>query len=633
MHKKIYIDFSFHSNYVIQKKYISNHVKFLDELFYFLDVSITQKNLNVFFQEQIKKNGFSKNVQEYIFFKDWFTKDLDLYTRYELYNFILKQYQTGFLELSTQKGIFFSRVSDIVAQQDDLYDELIESDFYVDFFLGFLNTIEKKQGGQICLVFNDNFEWKKIITKIFEQYFEKNISIINFSDYLQFIIQKSLVTDIYETFFYKHSYSSNIEYQKDANTKYRICISNESFSLVDFEQQFLEYLQFFLTLYNQDKVDKVQIVFSSTHSDVELLKRIIHAHIRIWEKLTDLQVSIFTDSYRFIDENIQQGQNMYYFLGDIWSLWDLQSFSHQYHTFDYNKKYQWNIIKNDFHILEYDSHCKYDQYLKLSNNFILFSISEKFYVYLIFLNQVIPIQKRVYDIIVYFNEEKSIKENGWIDSSVLRFLVEQNILIFNKQESEKNIQRNIFNRAYKSKTPHWSGSEWKYMKELLWYINKEDRILDVWCWTWVDVKFLFDRWYNIIGIDYAQESVKLCNQRFQDIYVVLEDIENVSFEAHSFDFVYSITALQYTDMSQSFREIYRILDEWGKAFFKIHLNKIYTNSQWSIQYYSKRDVMKSIMWLFQVIYVHEQREYEKEKGNKDHYHDVLTLLVSKNATE
>lgn len=93
------------------------------------------------------------------------------------------------------------------------------------------------------------------------------------------------------------------------------------------------------------------------------------------------------------------------------------------------------------------------------------------------------------------------------------------------------------------------------------------RLLDAGCGTGLGTELLAAH-YNttdIIGCDLSPEMVKISEAR--GMTAVSGDIENLPFEAHYFDLVWSNLALQWCQPPQAYAELYRVLSPNGQMVF------------------------------------------------------------------
>lgn len=107
--------------------------------------------------------------------------------------------------------------------------------------------------------------------------------------------------------------------------------------------------------------------------------------------------------------------------------------------------------------------------------------------------------------------------------------------------------------------------------ELRDLIPKEGLILDLGCGT----GFITEKLGNAIGVDYSFGMLELCPN---DLIAVCADISNLPFKDSSFDFVFSLTALQdLNDCKSAVLEIKRVLKPNGRILLSVlNKNKIKT---------------------------------------------------------
>ena len=104
--------------------------------------------------------------------------------------------------------------------------------------------------------------------------------------------------------------------------------------------------------------------------------------------------------------------------------------------------------------------------------------------------------------------------------------------------------------------------------------KKDTKIIDLGCGTGFSLDILEDEGFEARGIDIAPEMIKFAKEKGHIVQVA--DIRNLPFEAESFDYALSISALQWTkeDTQKEYaayaKEIYRILKKEGKAIIHFY---------------------------------------------------------------
>lgn len=138
-------------------------------------------------------------------------------------------------------------------------------------------------------------------------------------------------------------------------------------------------------------------------------------------------------------------------------------------------------------------------------------------------------------------------------------------------------------------------------------------------WTLLDVgigggrttEYLYNKVEKYVGIDYSEEMILSCRQRFNGLIspnnLIVADIKNINeFQNESFDcIVFSFNGIDYSsiqDRFKSFQEIYRLLKPNGYFIFSTHniynLKIICNNPirknliEWIKGYYTKRKIKK-----------------------------------------
>src|SRR5262245_38391552 len=95
------------------------------------------------------------------------------------------------------------------------------------------------------------------------------------------------------------------------------------------------------------------------------------------------------------------------------------------------------------------------------------------------------------------------------------------------------------------------------------------KVIDIGCGQGQDSRFFADHAYEVIGIDFSEEGVKIAKEKSKSHGIdfrVLDISENFPFADNAFDVVYSHLSLHYFDKSKTqsiFDELSRILKTGG----------------------------------------------------------------------
>ena len=110
------------------------------------------------------------------------------------------------------------------------------------------------------------------------------------------------------------------------------------------------------------------------------------------------------------------------------------------------------------------------------------------------------------------------------------------------------------------------------------YLKKGSTVLEGGCGTGKHVWKLYKCGYNVIGIDYAIETVKKLNKDIPELNVVYGDLEDLNFiESNSIDGFWSIGVIEhnYYGYSRMITEMNRVIKKNGYIFMTFpHMSRI-----------------------------------------------------------
>ena len=130
---------------------------------------------------------------------------------------------------------------------------------------------------------------------------------------------------------------------------------------------------------------------------------------------------------------------------------------------------------------------------------------------------------------------------------------------YDKIAEEYNKDRHIFNNE----------KEFAYLVELL---PDKAKVLDAGCGAGFASKYLAENGFEVVGIDFSKEMLKLARKNVPDVGFIEMDMSKLTFNEKSFDGIVSLYAIFHISREkheQLFRDFYRILKHGGILFFSI----------------------------------------------------------------
>lgn len=117
----------------------------------------------------------------------------------------------------------------------------------------------------------------------------------------------------------------------------------------------------------------------------------------------------------------------------------------------------------------------------------------------------------------------------------------------------------------------WFQAQLKIVLEML--DSEHGRILDIGCAAGAEFEPLLARGFQIVGLDYAAEMIRLAQQRFdasQGIHLCRADAESLPFPDASFDHVVCLGVFEYlSTYDRCLEEIHRVLRPGGVAIISL----------------------------------------------------------------
>jgi len=106
----------------------------------------------------------------------------------------------------------------------------------------------------------------------------------------------------------------------------------------------------------------------------------------------------------------------------------------------------------------------------------------------------------------------------------------------------------------------------KYIDVFLSYLNKESRILELGCGTGRLTRYIYDKGYNIKGLDLSKEMLNIAKKNHNKIKFVCKDIRKIDYKTDSFDALaifYALFHLNKSEVLKLFPRINKILKKQG----------------------------------------------------------------------
>ncbi len=112
-------------------------------------------------------------------------------------------------------------------------------------------------------------------------------------------------------------------------------------------------------------------------------------------------------------------------------------------------------------------------------------------------------------------------------------------------------------------------------------LPEKSLVYDFGCGSGQTTKYLYDKKkFNIIGLDFAEKSIKLAKKNFPQIEFKVDDMLNSKMSASSANGIvafYSIVHFEYNDIKRVFKEWHRILKYGGFCLFSFHVGREVVN--------------------------------------------------------
>ncbi len=126
------------------------------------------------------------------------------------------------------------------------------------------------------------------------------------------------------------------------------------------------------------------------------------------------------------------------------------------------------------------------------------------------------------------------------------------------------------------------------------YLENGSTILEGGCGLGDKVKGLHEEGYDVIGIDYAEMTVKDAKQRFPELNIQKGDVRNLKFKDESFDGYWSLGVIEHfwNGYDEIIDEAYRVLKKGGYLFLTFPSMSVLRKYRYQNEQYSKLNSKK-----------------------------------------
>jgi len=177
--------------------------------------------------------------------------------------------------------------------------------------------------------------------------------------------------------------------------------------------------------------------------------------------------------------------------------------------------------------------------------------------------------------------------------------------------------------------PHWEDGIPDHATDVLKFLWKGARILDLGCGSGRDAIFLAERGYEVWGVDLSEEATRRAMAKLQpsNICFLMGDAECLPFSHSSFDFVYSRYVFDHAPLNALSSEVFRVLRKGGMAFLFFILNMQMAMTQDLREFLQKEDIL-SAFGHFENVSCREFRIFDFV-GEKSHSHECVSVILKK----
>ena len=111
-------------------------------------------------------------------------------------------------------------------------------------------------------------------------------------------------------------------------------------------------------------------------------------------------------------------------------------------------------------------------------------------------------------------------------------------------------------------------SEKKYYDKFLKIINGK-KILDIWSWIWIYTNYIYEQNFDILGIDFSDEMLKIAKKRYPNISFLKMEITDIQLN-DKYDGIVcanSLFHIKKSDINKVLNKFYELLVPEGKILF------------------------------------------------------------------
>lgn len=114
--------------------------------------------------------------------------------------------------------------------------------------------------------------------------------------------------------------------------------------------------------------------------------------------------------------------------------------------------------------------------------------------------------------------------------------------------------------------PNQIGPYYTILKKLVENLTGKS-LLDVGCATGIDTEAFSEKGLVAEGVDIKEDFIAEASQKFPDLKFKVGSAESLPYDNESFDIVFCINTLFYTDIEKSLRELLRVTKTNGHCIF------------------------------------------------------------------
>ena len=141
---------------------------------------------------------------------------------------------------------------------------------------------------------------------------------------------------------------------------------------------------------------------------------------------------------------------------------------------------------------------------------------------------------------------------------------------------DKNKQAiSVYNKIAKTYSRKFSNHS-EHIDEFLALIPKNGSIVDVGCGVGVDAEYMKSKNFDVIGIDFSKEMLKIAKQRFPQVKFRLHDFRKLNFKSDSFNGIlasFSLIHIQKKDIPRTLKRFSKLLKIGGIIYLSFQAGR------------------------------------------------------------